>query len=139
MRRYLLVASIALVATLLFLSGGYALLRSRPQPDARMLRARALVDTENYLSALEELRAITASKRDATEVHSYLGAAYMQLHLYKAAIDEFEQATRQSPRTMDAWLGLAATHIRLGDGQRALEDARKAADLAKDSTESWLV
>src|SRR5206468_3197922 len=102
-------------------------------------RARALVDTENYLSALQVLRTIPADGKNGTETHAYLGAAYLQLHLYHAAIDEFQEAVRQSPRALDAWLGLAATYVRLGEGQKAIEEAGKAANIGKDSTDAWLV
>src|SRR5206468_9111215 len=102
-------------------------------------RARALVDTENYLSALQVLRTIPADGKNGTETHAYLGAAYLQLHLYHAAIDEFQEAVRQSPRAWDALLGLAATYVRLREGQKAIEEADKAANIGKNSTDAWLV
>src|SRR5262249_45309518 len=97
------------------------------------------VDTENYLSALELLRTAPARGKNGTETHAYLGAAYLQLHLYQAAIDEFQEAVRQSPRAFDAMLGLASTYIRLGNGPMALEEAGKAAKIGKDSTDAWLI
>lgn len=75
----------------------------------------------------------------AADEHSHLGITLMQQHLYHAAIGEFEAAIRQSPRTLDPWVGLAAIYIRLGDGPKALEEAGKAANLAKDSADVQLV
>lgn len=75
----------------------------------------------------------------AADEHSHLGISLMQRHLYHAAINEFEAATRQSPRALDPWVGLAAIYIRLGDGPKALEEAGKAATLAKDSADVQLV
>jgi tetratricopeptide (TPR) repeat protein len=76
---------------------------------------------------------------DAAAAHVQKGAAYLRQHLYRAAIDEFEAATKKSPRTLDPWVGLAAVHIRLGDGRRAVEDAGKAADIAKNSADAQIV
>src|SRR6186997_1682712 len=77
-------------------------------------------------------RSVRALDGDAADAHAQKGAAYLQQHLYRAAIDEFEAATRKSPRTLDPWVGLAAVHIRLGDGRRAVEDAGKAVDIARN-------
>jgi tetratricopeptide (TPR) repeat protein len=77
--------------------------------------------------------------RVAAGNHAEKGAAYLKRHLYGAAIREFEAAARRSPRALDPWLGLAAAYIRLGDGQRALEGAAKAVDIARDSAGVQLV
>ena len=71
--------------------------------------------------------------------HSHQGVALMQQHLYHAAIDEFEAAIRQSPRALDAWVGLSAIYIRLGDAPRALERAAKAVTLARDSADVQMI
>ena len=47
----------------------------------------------------------------------------MQQHLYHAAIDEFEAAIRQSPRSAEPAVGLSAIYIRLGNAPKALERA----------------
>jgi len=71
--------------------------------------------------------------------HAEKGAAYLKEHLYRAAINEFEAATKRSPGALDPWLGLAAAYIRLGNGAKALEGAGKAVDIAKDSAGAHLV
>src|ERR1700674_2822944 len=79
---------------------------NRPsESEYRIARGRALLDTENYLEALQTLRDIPASPSRGPEAHSYLGAAYLKLHLYKAAIREFEEAVKQRPRQSDSWIG----------------------------------
>jgi tetratricopeptide (TPR) repeat protein len=81
-----------------------------------------------------------ASRRDeADSVHAQEGIALMRQHLYHAAIDEFEAAARQTPQALDPWVGLAAVHIRLGNAQKAIEDAAKAVHLANDSPDVQLV
>ena len=140
-RRLIFIGAAGLIVGFVFvLALVYVVVQFEPeQREDDMARAKALVDTENYLNALEALRTIPARAKNAGETHAYLGAAYLQLHLYKAAIDEFEQAARQSPREADPRLGLAAAYIRLGDGPKALEEARKAAEIGRDSIDSWLV
>lgn len=63
----------------------------------------------------------------------------MRQHLYHAAIEEFEAATRQAPEALDPWVGLAAVYIRLGNGPKALEGAGKAVGIAEDSADVQLV
>src|SRR5262245_5957888 len=75
----------------------------------------------------------------AADEHSQLGIALMRQHLYHAAIDEFEAAIRNSPSTLDPWVGLAAIYIRLGNGPKALDEARKAVNLAENSPDVQLV
>jgi len=81
----------------------------------------------------------TPENSAAAYEHSHHGIALMQQHLYHAAIDEFETAIRQSPGALDAWVGLSAIYIRLGDGPKALERAAKAVTLAKDSADVQLI
>jgi tetratricopeptide (TPR) repeat protein len=71
--------------------------------------------------------------------HSHQGIALMKQHLYQAAIDEFEAAIQQSPSALDAWVGLSAIYIRLGDAPKALERAAKAVTLARDSADVQLI
>ena len=75
----------------------------------------------------------------AAQEHFHQGIALMQQHLYHAAIDEFEAAIRQSPRALDAWVGLSAIHIRLGNAPKALEGAAEAVALARDSADVQLL
>src|SRR5262245_44321409 len=81
----------------------------------------------------------STANEGAADVHAHQGIVLMQQHLYHAAIDEFEAATRQSPSALDPWVGLAAVYIRLGNGPKALEGAGNAVDLASDSADVQLV
>jgi tetratricopeptide (TPR) repeat protein len=103
-----------------------------------MVRARALFETENYLTALQVLRN-TPAKGASAETHAYLGAAYLHLHLYQAALREFQTASRGAPGRLDPWIGLAVVHMRLGDEAMALEGAQKAVRVDNRSTDAWLV
>jgi tetratricopeptide (TPR) repeat protein len=90
-------------------------------------------------AAIYALSSSSSGDSVAAYEHSNQGVALMRQHLYHAAIDEFEAAIRQSPGTLDAWVGLSAIYIRLGDAPKALERAAKAVTLARDSADVQLM
>jgi tetratricopeptide (TPR) repeat protein len=137
MKRYILPGSLiifALLCTALLLS----LLKKPTQTDYQLARGRAQLYTENYLAALQTLRDIPDSQTGSLEAHSYLGAAYLKLHLYKAAIKEFQEASKQGSRISDPWIGLASSYIQLGDLQNAIDSARRATEIEKRSADAWI-
>ena len=137
MKRTILSGS-AIIFVLLCTAILVSLLR-KPTPTAyRLARGRAQLYTENYLAALQTLRDIPDSKTGSLEAHSYLGAAYLKLHLYKAAIKEFEQASKQGSRISDPWVGLASSYMQLGDLQNAIDSAKHATEIEKRSAEAWI-
>lgn len=137
MKRYL-----ALAAAVVFAVAGAAVLLSlfkRPtDADYRLAKGRSQLFTENYLAALQTLRDIPDSSKRGPETHSYLGAAYLKLHLYKAAIKEFEEAIKQRPRESDPWIGLSSSYIELGDASKAADEARRATEIEKRSLDAWI-
>src|SRR5205085_12021398 len=108
------------------------------ETEYRLARGRAQLYTENYLAALQTLRDIPDAKKAGPQAHSYLGAAYLKLHLYKAAIKEFEEAIKQRPRQSDPWIGLASSYIELGDAAKAADEAKHATEIEKRSAEAWI-
>src|SRR5438093_6004546 len=140
MKRYvvLAVATFFVVALLLAI----ALLSSFNRPseiDYRLARGRALLDAENYLAVLQTLRDVPNAKVTRPEAHAYLGAAYLRLHLYQAAIKEFEESVKLRPRQSDSWIGLASTYIELGEAQKAIDQAKRATDIEGTSADAWLM
>src|SRR5438477_6321172 len=107
MKRYVLLGG-AIVLALLCSAVVLSLLNKPTDNDYQLARGRAQLYTENYLAALNTLREIPDSQTAGPEAHSYLGAAYLKLHLYKAAIKEFEEATKKRSRRSDPWIGLAS-------------------------------
>ncbi len=137
MRRTIVLAAVTafvLFAGIVFL----ARLRRPTENDFRLARGRAQLDTENYLAALQTLRDLPESRSRGPAAHSYLGAAYLRLHLYQAAIKEFEEALRQGPRESDPLIGLASSYIELGDLQKAVDQAKRATEVEKRSVEAWI-
>src|SRR5262245_50214886 len=138
MKRYVLAGSVILSGLV-----GAAILISvftRPsETQYRLARGRAQLYTENYLAALQTLRAVSNSQKAGPEAHSYLGAAYLKLHLYKAAIKEFEEAIRERPQGSDPWIGLASSYIELGDTQKAIDEAKRATEVEKRSPDAWIM
>jgi tetratricopeptide (TPR) repeat protein len=137
MKRYILASSViifALLCTAILVS----LFKQPTQTDYQLARGRAQLYTENYLAALQTLRDIPNSQKGGVEAHSYLGAAYLKLHLYKAAIKEFKEASKQGARISDPWIGLASSYIQLGDLQDAIDSAKRATEIEKRSAEAWI-
>jgi tetratricopeptide (TPR) repeat protein len=91
------------------------------------------------LALLWQAESTSSLDSDAAHIHADKGTVYLQEHLYRAAIEEFEAAAKKSPRALDPWVGLAAVYIRLGDGPRALEGAGKAVTIAGDSADAQII
>jgi len=137
MKRYIVLGGallFVLIAGALFIS----LFSGPAESEYRLARGRAQLYTENYLAALQTLRDLPNSQKAGPQAHSYLGAAYLKLHLYKAAIKEFEEAIKQRPRDSDPWIGLAASYIELGDIGKAIEQAKRATEIEKRSADAWI-
>src|SRR5215470_1285774 len=137
MKRYILPGS-AIVFVLLSLALLFSLLQKPTETDYRLARGRAQLYTENYLAALQTLRDIPDSQKAGAETHSYLGAAYLKLYLYKAVIKEFQEASKQVSCMSDPWIGLASSYIQLGDLQKAVDSAKRATEIEKRSSDAWL-
>ena len=67
------------------------------------------------------------------------GAEYLSLHLYKAALKEFEQAVKLRPREADPLIGMASTYIQLGESAKAVEEANRATQVEKQSADAWII
>ena len=67
------------------------------------------------------------------------GAEYLSLHLYKAAVREFEEAVKLRPREADPLIGLASTYIQLGDTAKAVQEANRATEVEKQSADAWIM
>src|SRR5262249_14377907 len=109
MKRLLVLAG-AIVFAVISAALLFPLFNRPTETDFRFARGRSQLFTENYLAALQTLRDIPNSKKHGPETHSYLGAAYLKLHLYQAAIKEFEEAIKLQPKESDPWIGLASSY-----------------------------
>src|SRR5262245_13212426 len=67
------------------------------------------------------------------------GAEFLSLHLYGAALKEFEQAVKLHPRDADPLLGIASIYIQLGDAAKAVQQADRATQLEKQSADAWII
>src|SRR5579872_7613417 len=125
MKRILVFALVGLF--LLFIAAAVVSTSRTPTlADYQLEQGRSLLDAENYLGALETLRSVGETKHEGFDAHTLLGTAYLRLHLYLAAIKEFERAEKQDTRHADPWIGMASSYIELGDGQKALDEATHA-------------
>ncbi len=121
------------------LIGFYLWLSSPSREDYSIARGRSLLNSENYLGALEALRSLPDLQRGKADTHTLIGTAYLRLHLYLAAIKEFESAEKQGSRHADPWIGLASTYIELGDGQKAVDEASRATKIDAKSVDAWIM
>ena len=137
MKRYILLGG-AIVFVVIAAAILVVVLDQPTENDYKFARGRSQFVTENYLAALQTLRDIPNSGKQGPEAHSYLGAAYLKLHLYKAAIKEFEEAIRLKPKESDPWIGLASSYIELGDAQKAVDQAKRATELENRSVDAWV-
>jgi tetratricopeptide (TPR) repeat protein len=137
MKRYLLLGA-ALIFAIVSAAVLTSLFKKPTETEYRLARGRAQFETENYLAALQTLRDVADSRKGGLQAHSYLGAAYLKLHLYKAAIQEFEAAIKAEPKESDPWIGLASSYIELGDATKAVDDAKRATEVEKRSVDAWL-
>src|SRR5688572_9914735 len=67
------------------------------------------------------------------------GAEYLSLHLYNAALKEFEEAVKLRPREADPLIGMASTYIRLGNAAKAIQEANRATEIEKQSADAWVI
>jgi tetratricopeptide (TPR) repeat protein len=137
MKRLLILAG-AVVFALISAAVLFTIYDKPSATDYQLARGRSQFFTENYLAALQTLRDMPNSTKYGTETHSYLGAAYLKLHLYKAAIKEFEEAIKSRPKTSDPWIGLSSSYIELGETQKAIEQAKHATEIEKRSVDAWV-
>src|SRR5262245_28950947 len=137
MKRYIIFAG-ACIFPLIYATAVFYVFNRPSESDYRLARGRSQLFTENYLAALQTLRDIPDSRKHGPEAHSYLGAAYLKLHLYQAAITEFEEAIKLRPRGSDPWIGLASSYIELGDMPKAIDQAKRATEIEKHSVEAWV-
>src|SRR5215471_6851930 len=107
--------------------------------ELRMQKGRSLLDAENYLGVLEKLRSLPDNQHQKGDAHTLLGTAYLRLHLYLAAIKEFEGAEKQDSRRADPWIGMASSYIEFGDDQKALDKASHATTIDPKSANAWIM
>ncbi len=67
------------------------------------------------------------------------GAEFLSLHLYTAALKEFEEAVKLRPREADPRIGMASIYIRLGDAAKAIQEANRATEIEKQSADAWIM
>src|ERR1051326_1426688 len=124
---------------LLLISVTLSWMKAPTAVDFGIARGRSLLDSENYLGALETLRSLPDNQMQKTDTHTLLGTAYLRLHLYLAAIKEFESAEKQDSRRVDPWIGMASSYIELGDKQKALDKASRATAIDSKSADAWIM
>jgi len=91
-------------------------------PEARMRLGGALAKAGQPAAALEELEGALSAGWASPDLWINLGLALDSLGRYREAIDRFGQALQASPRNAVAVLGLARSHLHLGQKELARAD-----------------
>src|SRR4051812_25056803 len=139
MKRLLVLLSALALFVIVLLVAIYASTGTPSASDYQLAKGRSLLDSENYLGALETVLSLPEPQRGKADAHTLLGTAYLRLHLYLAAIKEFESAEKQGSKRADPWIGLASSYIELGDAQRAIDEATRATTIDPKSPDAWIM
>jgi tetratricopeptide (TPR) repeat protein len=102
---------------------------------ARFARARCNVDRGEPDAAIAELTEIVTQTSDAHLVHLLLGKAYLQKAQLAPAFEALSRAVEAAPDMDEAWLQRALVLVRMGERDRAVADAERAAELAPQQAE----
>jgi FimV-like protein len=98
------------------------LLAARPgDPDALLIRARALIATGQGATAQPELEALLQRFPNLTEGHIQLGDVYLNQHQFEKASAQFEAASKASPPDARAVIGLQTVKLFSGHPAEAIQ------------------
>lgn len=111
------------------------LLQSQTGDD--LARAMSLAAQGRFAEAEQLLRGIETTYPDQFQVRYRLGLILLRQGNAREAAMRFEAATKQSPNSALAWLGLAQARLRLDQRDAALQAAEQAARLGKTEPPVW--
>jgi tetratricopeptide (TPR) repeat protein len=114
-----------------------SLLWSQAAPGDDLARAMNLAAQGRFTEAEQALRALEKQHPNEFEVRYRFGLVLLRQGKSQEAAERFEAATKQSPDSALAWLGLAQARLRLQQRKTALEAAARAAQLAKAEPPLW--
>ena len=105
---------------------------------SRALYYRALVERNegNLDLAVNDLQAVLRSFPQSRDAHRELGFSFYQQHKYPQAQAEYEALQAIDPDDLAAHYNLAILYRRLGNKEKAAEEAARFADQKDDPTAS---
>ncbi|MGQ0736400.1 MAG: tetratricopeptide repeat protein [Acidobacteriota bacterium] len=86
---------------------------------AREARGMILWRTDRYDEALAEFDQVYRADPRNAQALVWMGMVHADQRRYRDALARFEQAAVKSPVLVDAWLGIARTHVELGSIEQA--------------------
>ncbi len=106
---------------------------AQPVPELRMAYARALLDTQRYAEAAQQLKVVTAQRPDFAEAWLVQGTLQVQDHQHSAAeasLKRYVELVQTRPATEERARGLAQAYLSLA------QIAERGKDFA--GAEAWL-
>jgi tetratricopeptide (TPR) repeat protein len=90
-------------------------------PDAILLRCRALIGTNEMDKALPELEELVKKFPKMNDARLQLGSIYLAQRQYDKAEDQFQQVSKSSPPDIRGFLGIQTIRLATGKSAQALQ------------------
>jgi tetratricopeptide (TPR) repeat protein len=106
------------------------------EQDEAVASARALVESGDYATAIEELEAVVDAEPGNSEAHFLLGQAYNRLDDLVKAADAFRTVLALDPENAAARHNLGVTYFQLQDPNSAVSEFEAALELDPDDADT---
>ena len=97
-------------------------------PDAILIRCRALIGTNETDKALPELEELVKKFPKMNDARLQLGGLYLALRRYEKAEDQFRQVSEASPPDIRGFLGIQTVRLATGKSAQALQAMQDLVD-----------
>jgi tetratricopeptide (TPR) repeat protein len=97
-------------------------------PDAVLIRCRALIGTNEMDKALPELEALVKKFPTMNEARLQLGGIYLAQRQYDQAQDQFQEVAKASPQDIRGFLGIQTIRLATGKSAQALQAMQDLVD-----------
>ena len=99
----------------------------------------AIVALDNVIESLKGKMLFETKDKSLSSAYGARGVANYLVGYLGAALNDFDEAVRRDPDSMDAYFGRSLTHLNLGDPDLAFEDAKKVISLNPEVAEAYCV
>ena len=86
---------------------------------------------------LEKESELIRSYSDSGEILNIIGTTYLELKIYKKALNLFTKAIKKNPRAPEIYYNLGLTFHHQGNIDKAIDSYKKAIQLKKDYAEAY--
>jgi tetratricopeptide (TPR) repeat protein len=97
-------------------------------PDAILIRCRALIGTNEMDRALPELEELVKKFPKMNDARLQLGSLYLAQRQYDKAEDQFQEVSKSAPPDIRGFLGIQTIHLATGKSAQALQAMQDLVD-----------